>query len=67
MPSTPEDIEAKSLQLAVYRAAWSQWSGTPEESITASFWYAGTSTLLTPEQLYSTADLEKTLGALWGA
>jgi DNA helicase II / ATP-dependent DNA helicase PcrA len=65
MPTDPEDIRAKSLQLAAYRAAWAQWSGVDEASITASFWYAGTSTLLTPERLASTEELERTLSSLW--
>jgi hypothetical protein len=65
MPTEPEDIQAKSLQLAAYRAAWAQWTGVAEESITASFWYAGTSTLLTPEALPPTSQLEETLQDLW--
>jgi hypothetical protein len=65
MPTDPEDIRAKSLQLAAYRAAWAQWSGVDEPSITASFWYVGTSTLLTPERLASTEELERTLSSLW--
>jgi DNA helicase II / ATP-dependent DNA helicase PcrA len=65
MPTDPEDIRAKSLQLAAYRAAWAQWSGVEESSITASFWYAGTATLLTPEALPSREELEATLLKLW--
>ena len=65
MPSDPADIAAKALQLAAYRVAWSQWTGEPEDSITASFWYAGSSTLLTPDPIPSSADLEDTFGALW--
>ncbi|MDA0290251.1 MAG: PD-(D/E)XK nuclease family protein, partial [Actinobacteria bacterium] len=67
MPTEAEDIHAKSLQLAAYRAAWAQWSGVSEDSITASFWYAGTSTLHTPETLPSAPELEETFRALWSA
>lgn len=66
MPSDDADIRAKALQLAAYRAAWSQWSGEPEDTITASFWYAESSTLLTPEVLPSRAELDHIFGALWG-
>jgi DNA helicase II / ATP-dependent DNA helicase PcrA len=66
MPTGPDDIQAKSLQLAAYRAAWAQWTGVAEDTITASFWYAGTSTLVTPEALPLAPQLEETFRALWG-
>lgn len=65
MPTEPDDIHAKSLQLAAYRAAWAQWTGVAEDTITASFWYAGTSTLQTPETLPHTSQLDETFRALW--
>ena len=67
MPTEAEDIHAKSLQLAAYRAAWAQWTGVSEDTITASFWYAGTSTLHTPETLPLVPELEETFRALWSA
>ena len=67
MPTKAEDIHAKSLQLAAYRAAWAQWTGVSEDTITASFWYAGTSTLHTPETLPLVPELEETFRALWSA
>ena len=67
MPTEAEDIRAKSLQLAAYRAAWARWTGVSEDTITASFWYAGTSTLHTPETLPLVPELEETFGALWSA
>lgn len=66
IPSDDAEIRAKALQLAAYRAAWSQWSGEPEQTITASFWYAGSSQLLTPDELPSIAQLDEIFGALWG-
>ena len=65
MPKEPDDIHATSLQLAAYRAAWAQWTGVAEDTITASFWYAGTSTLVTPEALPFSPHLEDTFRALW--
>ncbi len=65
MPKEPDDIHATSLQLAAYRAAWAQWTGVAEDTITASFWYAGTSTLQTPETLPHTSQLDETFRALW--
>ena len=65
MPSDPKDIQAKSLQLAAYRSAFASWSGVPEVTISASFWYAGSSTLLTPESLPSLAELEEIFRPLW--
>jgi DNA helicase II / ATP-dependent DNA helicase PcrA len=65
MPKEPDDIHATSLQLAAYRAAWAQWTGVAEDTITASFWYAGTSTLVTPESLPFSPHLEDTFRALW--
>ena len=64
-PSDPREIEAKALQLAAYRAAWSQWTGVSQESVTASFWYAGDSTLLTPEVLPTLVELEDIFRPLW--
>jgi DNA helicase-2/ATP-dependent DNA helicase PcrA len=64
-PSDPREIEAKALQLAAYRAAWSQWTGVSQESVTASFWYAGDSTLLTLEVLPTLVELEDIFRPLW--
>jgi DNA helicase-2/ATP-dependent DNA helicase PcrA len=50
-PATPDELAAKSLQLAAYRLAWSQWSNTPLEQIEASFWFATTGDLITPQAL----------------
>ena len=65
MPTEPVDIRATSLQLAAYRAAWAQWTGVAENAVMASFWYAGTSTLVTPEALPPTPQLEEIFRALW--
>ena len=64
-PTEPREIEAKALQLAAYRAAWAQWTGASEESVTASFWYAGDSSLLTPEELPTLVELESVFRPLW--
>ena len=60
---TPEgnELERKSLQLALYRAAWSAWSGTPAEEIDAVFWFSQEAKVVTPSQLATTAELEQML------
>jgi DNA helicase-2/ATP-dependent DNA helicase PcrA len=58
LPDTPEEWAAKSWQLAAYRLAWSQWSGSPVDAIRASFWYAEGSHLVTPENLPDAPEFE---------
>ncbi len=60
---TPEgdELERKSLQLALYRAAWSAWSGTPAEEIDAVFWFSQEAKVVPPTQLPSRAELEQLL------
>jgi len=60
-PRDEKELAAKSLQLAAYRLAWSQWSGTPLADIAASFWFAEGSKLVTPEHLPNPEDFEELL------
>ena len=57
-PPTPEALVAKSIQLAAYRLAWSQWSGLDASQIDAAFWFVETETLVTPDYLPSAAELD---------
>ena len=57
-PPTSEALIAKSIQLAAYRLAWSQWSGLDASQIDAAFWFVQTETLVTPDYLASAAELD---------
>lgn len=57
-PSTPEEVEAKSIQLAAYRVAWSEWSGMALEHVQASFWFVEDEALVTPDRLLDRDGLE---------
>ncbi len=50
-PADPADRAHRELQLAVYRLAWSRWTGTPLESVRAAFCYVGAEETVWPERL----------------
>ena len=50
-PATEAQVEAKSIQLAAYRLAWSEWSGMPLDAVAASFWFVEDEELITPAAL----------------
>jgi DNA helicase-2/ATP-dependent DNA helicase PcrA len=56
-PTTPEELAAKSVQLAAYRLAWSQWSGLALHDIEAAFWFVETESLLSPDNLPDAKEL----------
>lgn len=60
-PATPEELDRKSVQLSVYRLAWSTWTGLPLENIEAAFWFAHDSTVVTPPRLRGPEELEAML------
>ncbi|GMA38893.1 hypothetical protein GCM10025883_09380 [Mobilicoccus caccae] len=47
-PPAPEVLAERAIQLAVYRLAYSRWSGLPPEDIDAAFYYAATGTTVHP-------------------
>ena len=49
---------AREVQLAVYRLAWSRWTGLPLEQVSAAFYYVGSDTTVRPERLLDEAELE---------
>lgn len=63
--STPkaEDLEKRSIQLALYRIALSKWHGVGVEKIRASFFFAGDGQEISPERLYSDSELEEKIAA----
>ncbi|WP_082043542.1 ATP-dependent helicase [Mobilicoccus massiliensis] len=48
-PPSPQRLAERSVQLAVYRLAYSRWSGLPLEQIDAAFYYAATGATLRPD------------------
>jgi DNA helicase II / ATP-dependent DNA helicase PcrA len=57
------DLEVKSLQLAVYRLAWSRLHGIPLENISASFVYVAYGTERALHDLAGERELEEILAA----
>lgn len=60
---TPDaaDLAARSIQLALYRIALSEWLGLGVEQIRVSFFFAADGKELAPESLVSKQDLESNL------
>lgn len=50
-PTDPAARASRELQLAVYRLAWSRWTGTPVERVRAAFCYVGAGVTVHPERL----------------
>ncbi len=54
---------AREVQLAVYRLAWSRWTGLPLEKVSAAFHYVGTGETVRPQHLATEEELEALLAA----
>ena len=54
-----DDLEAASIQLAMYRLAYSKLYGIPVEKISAAFHYVGYNETVRPADLYSEGKLEE--------
>ena len=50
---------ADPLQLAIYRVAWAELAGVPEERVSAAFFYVRSGELVTPADLPGRAELEE--------
>ena len=61
-PANADEEKARSLQLSLYRLAWSAWSGEALENITAGWWFSQTRELVRPTHLMSFDELEAALG-----
>ncbi|MGY4643255.1 UvrD-helicase domain-containing protein [Cellulomonas sp. URHB0016] len=62
----PTDATARAsreIQLAVYRLAWSRWTGTPLGRVRAAFCYVGTGETVYPERLLDEAQITALLRA----
>ncbi|WP_298456011.1 ATP-dependent DNA helicase [uncultured Cellulomonas sp.] len=60
-PADAVAARAREVQLAVYRLAWSRWSGTPIDRVDAAFCYVGTGQTVTPERLLDESEIEALL------
>ncbi|MFB9956265.1 PD-(D/E)XK nuclease family protein [Cellulomonas denverensis] len=60
-PADAESAAVRELQLAVYRLAWSRWTGTPLDRVGAAFCYVGTGRTVRPERLLGAEDIERML------
>ena len=49
---------AREVQLAVYRLAWSRWTGLPLDQVSAAFYYVGSDTTVRPTRLLEERELE---------
>jgi len=56
-PSSPEDLEQKQLQLALYRLAFAHWKGVDPDSVDAVFYFVADDRVIRPERLYSEEEL----------
>lgn len=56
-PKTKQDEELRALQLALYRLAYSRFSGLPLELIEASFYFVAENVEIKPERLLSEVEL----------
>ncbi|HWS58641.1 MAG TPA: ATP-dependent DNA helicase, partial [Actinotalea sp.] len=62
-PTDPATAQTRALQLAVYRIAWSRWTGVPIDTVRAAFFYVATGQTVEPPQL----GIEEVEAALRGA
>ena len=62
-PTDPQTRAAREIQLAVYRLAWSRWSGLPLASVGAAFHYVGAGRTVHPERLLGEAEIVALLEA----
>jgi DNA helicase-2/ATP-dependent DNA helicase PcrA len=60
---TGSAVNSRSVQLAVYRLAWSRLTGAPLESVRGAFCYLAEGTVVRPERLAGEAELEALVAA----
>jgi len=62
-PTDDASRASRELQLAVYRLAWSRWTGIPLERVRAAFCYVGTGETAHPQRLLDEAQITALLHA----
>lgn len=60
-PSDPQARRHREVQLAVYRLAWSRWSGLPLDKVHAAFYHVGSDETVRPERLLDEQQIEALL------
>jgi len=58
-PPSADKLAVRSVQLAVYRLAWSRLQGVPLEKVRAAFYYVAADKVIRPHNLLGETDLEK--------
>ncbi|MBF4993716.1 ATP-dependent helicase [Arthrobacter gandavensis] len=58
-PPSREKLAVRSVQLAVYRLAWSRLKGVPLDQVRAAFYYVSADKVIRPHNLLGEAELEK--------
>ncbi len=58
-PSDPGEEASRELQLALYRIAWAQLTGTALEQISAAFYYVAGDTTVRPQRLATLDQIEQ--------
>lgn len=66
-PKDAADLELKQFQLALYRMAYSRWSGVAPENIDAAFYFVAEDTVVRPERIYSESELEERWSSVTGS
>jgi DNA helicase-2/ATP-dependent DNA helicase PcrA len=56
-PKDADDLERKTLQLALYRLAYSKWAGIDPSRITAAFYFVADDRVIRPEHIDDGAEL----------
>jgi len=56
-PRDAADLQAKQLQLALYRLAYAQWKGIAPEKIDAAFYFVADDTVIRPEHIFNESEL----------
>jgi DNA helicase-2/ATP-dependent DNA helicase PcrA len=54
-----KQLEARAVQLAVYRLAWSRLKGVPLEEVSAAFYYVAEDAVVRPHDLGTAEELEQ--------
>ena len=66
-PKDAKDLELKQYQLALYRTAYAQLKGIPEENIDAVFYFVQDDVVIRPERIYSESELEERWSSATGS
>ncbi|WP_228375039.1 ATP-dependent DNA helicase [Demequina iriomotensis] len=60
-PRDPDERASREVQLAVYRLAWSEWTGVPLDQVDAAFHYVRDDATVRPERLLTRDEIEALL------